>query len=180
MSIELNIPLLEQLLAPWRTRIGADYDGYRNHVYRMLHICFDLHPAATEEERQKLIIAAAFHDIGIWSADTVDYLAPSIAQAMDWLQANGRADWKAEIASIIDLHHRIRPVTDSPWPLVELFRKGDLVDFSLGLVRFDVDRDLIRSLQQVFPNAGFHRRLLQLTWRQLRQNPLNPAPMMRW
>jgi len=41
-----------------------------------LHFCFYL-GKPTEEEQKKLIIAAAFHDIGIWSAGTVDYLPPT-------------------------------------------------------------------------------------------------------
>jgi hypothetical protein len=66
MKIERGIPLLEELLAPWRERIGRDYAGYRNHVYRMLHFCFVLHPP-TDEQRHKLIIAkvkAAFTKAG--------------------------------------------------------------------------------------------------------------------
>ena len=40
--IEQEIPLLEEILGQWKERIGSDYQGYRNHVYRMLHFCFYL------------------------------------------------------------------------------------------------------------------------------------------
>lgn len=77
MIIIESIPLLEQILIPWRSSIGADYEGYKNHVYRMIHYCFALH-ACNETAQQKIIIAACFHDLGIWSEQTIDYLPPSI------------------------------------------------------------------------------------------------------
>ncbi len=41
-AIDDHLPLLEEILAPWKHDIGADYPGYRNHVYRMVHFCFAL------------------------------------------------------------------------------------------------------------------------------------------
>ena len=133
MVIEKPIALLEEVLAPWRERIGADFDGYKNHVSRMLNFCFALR-ACGDEERRKLIIAGAFHDIGIWSDGTVDYLPPSIAQAKLYLTQHGLTDWILEIELIIDLHHKLRRYRGDASPLVEIFRKADLADFSLGVV----------------------------------------------
>jgi hypothetical protein len=31
-----------------------------------------------------------------------------------------------------------------------------------------------------FPDAGFHRRLAELTLTRLRHHPLDPLPMIRW
>ncbi|MCV6611713.1 MAG: HD domain-containing protein [Amphritea sp.] len=179
MTIEPKIPLLEEILSPWQETIGADYEGYRNHVYRMLHFCFYLHPT-TREEREKLIIAAAFHDIGIWSEGTVDYLPPSMVAAQDYLKAEGLSHWEDEITLIIDEHHKIRQVRDDRYPLAELFRRADLVDFSLGMVKWDVPKHYINEVKAAFPNAGFHKRLMQLTWAQIKRAPFNPLPMMRW
>jgi hypothetical protein len=182
MQIEQNITLLDKILAPWRARIGADFDGYNNHVYRMLHCCFYLHPPSPQE-RHKMIIASAFHDIGIWSDHTVDYLAPSVHQAMLYLEEKGLQDWSQEIGLIIDNHHKLNVFKGElaeKYPLIEIYRQGDLVDFSLGIVRFGVPKDYISALKATFPNAGFHKRLVQLTWEQIKQRPLNPAPMMRW
>jgi len=179
MKIEREIPLLEELLAPWRERIGRDYAGYRNHVYRMLHFCFVLHPP-TDEERRKLIIAAAFHDIGIWSDGTVDYLPPSVRVAKDYLSDYGLDAWAGEVGQIVDQHHQLTAYRGAAHPLVEVFRRGDLVDFSLGLVRFGIPGATIAEVKAAFPNAGFHKRLMQLTWQQFRQHPLDPLPMMKW
>jgi len=100
----------------------------------MLNFCFFL-ANPTEEDRKKLIIAAAFHDIGIWSDHTIDYLPPSVALARKYLNENGLEEWVEEIELIIDMHHKIRPYKNARYPLVEWFRRADLVDFSLGSVK---------------------------------------------
>lgn len=179
MKVESSIPLLEQILSPWHDKIGQDYLGYKNHVYRMLHCCFWLHEPS-DEERQKLIIAAAFHDLGIWSAQTLDYLPPSIVLAENYLQEQGLSHWSEELELIIGMHHKLTPYRDRRFPLVEVFRQADLVDFSLGAIKSGVPKQFIQELKTVFPNAGFHKRLLQLAWQRLKQHPLNPAPMMKW
>lgn len=65
MKIEKQIPLLEEIFSEWKRVIGAEYNGYKNHVYRMIHFCLALRNC-NDEEREKIIIAGAFHDIGIW------------------------------------------------------------------------------------------------------------------
>jgi len=179
MVIETEMAAVETILGEWQTTIGGDYPGYRNHVYRMLHFCFALHPCR-EEERAKLIIAGCFHDLGIWSHHTFAYLDPSIALARDYLQQHGLEQWRPEIDLMIEQHHKLRPYIDGRYPLVERFRQGDLVDFSLGLITCGVQRDYIQQVQQCFPNAGFHRRLVQLTLGWFPSHPTNPLPVLKW
>jgi len=179
MQIEQQIPLLEELLTPWQTVIGEDYTGYRNHVYRMVNYCFALKDCDAEE-KQKIIIAAAFHDVGIWIEQTIDYLEPSVVPALAYLQDKQLDSWSEEITLMITEHHKIRAVNDPRFPLVELFRRGDLLDFSWGMVRFGVDKSLIAELKTAFPNAGFHKGLGSKAWRWFLKHPLNPAPMMKW
>lgn len=179
MGIETELPAVEAILGEWQAVIGGDYVGYRNHVYRMLHFCFALHPCSTEE-RTKLIIAGCFHDLGIWSHHTFDYLDPSMALAREYLQQHGLEHWRPEIDLMIEQHHKLRPYADARYPLVERFRQGDLVDFSLGFITCGVKRDYIRQVQQRFPNAGFHRRLVQLTVGWFPGHPTNPLPVLKW
>lgn len=171
---------LEALLADYRERIGDDYDGYLNHCRRMLGFCHALHPDLTADEGEKLAIAAAFHDIGLWTDDTLDYLPPSSALAEMYLRLVGKADWVDEICLMVTEHHRLRPVTETPYPLVEVFRQADLVDFSLGAYRAGLPRALIDAAKQQYPNAGFHAMLARRSLRWLRRHPLRPAPMMKW
>jgi hypothetical protein len=179
MDIEKTIPLLEEILAPWQTVIGEEYAGYRNHVYRMIHFCWALSPC-DPIEREKIIIAGAFHDLGIWIEDTVDYIGPSIPPAMAYLQQRHRADWSEEIRLMISEHHKITEYKDPRYPLVELFRKGDLVDFSLGLFHFGLPPETIEVVKAAFPNANFHANLVKRAIAWFPENPFNPAPMMKW
>lgn len=178
MQIEEHLSRLDALLEPWRARLDADHVAYRNHCRRMLAFSFALHPPS-DEEREKCVIAACFHDLGLWTDDTLDYLPPSVRLARAYLAAAGLSAWSEEIAAMIDDHHKLRAST-SPWPLVEIFRRADLVDFSLGLVRFGLPADFVREVKSRIPNAGFHARLVRLTLRQLVRDPLHLLPMMKW
>lgn len=64
--------------------------------------------------------------------------------------------------------------------LVDAFRRADLVDVSLGLMRSGLPRSFVRDVRRAFPNAGFHRRLLALGAQRARSHPLSPLPMLRW
>lgn len=179
MVIVKENPIIEQILGGWKIHIGDTYEGYRGHVYRMFNCCLSLRKCSGEEIR-KLAIAASFHDIGLWSDNTVDYLPPSVAHAQKWLEENGLGFWAFEIGLIIDMHHKLRPYSDPKYPLVEVFRKADLVDFSLGTFRFGLSSRYIRQLKSEFPNAGFHRFLLRGAFDWFSENPLSPPPFIKW
>ena len=182
-AIDEHLPLLEEILAPWKDDIGSDYPGYRNHIYRMVHFCFALGecgPGWSDDSRRKVIIAGCFHDLGIWSDRTFDYLPPSIVRAHTYLKQNALEHWGPEIELLIDNHHRLRAYKDTRYPLVELFRKADLVDVSLGLVTFGLSRRYIGRVKALFPNAGFHWRLVRLVGGWAPRHPGSPLPFLRW
>jgi hypothetical protein len=87
-------------------------EGYRNHVHRMLNFCCALHNSV-EKERQKLTIAGCFHDIGIWTGHTFDYLPPSVLAAKEYLELDGLGAWTSEVALMIDQHHEFRSYLDA-------------------------------------------------------------------
>ena len=178
MEIQRNIPLLEEILGEYRPIIGKVYDGYKNHVYRMIHFCLAL--GAREEDLDKLAIAGAFHDLGLFTENTVDYLPPSIELARDYLRKSGREAWTTEVELMIDMHHKLTAYKDPDYPLVEIFRRGDLVDFSLGLVKKGVPAQVVRDVRAAFPNAGFHTYLLRIGTIWSFKHPLNPAPIYKW
>lgn len=187
MAIEEQITLLEEILGKWKDKIGADYAGYKNHVYRMVNFCFALHgsnpeaaPQADHEAREKIIIAGCFHDLGIWAGNTFDYLPPSVALAKEYLRQHNLTQWMPEIELMIAMHHKLNKFQDARYPLVELFRKGDLVDFSLGIVKCGLPNVYIKSVKNTFPNAGFHKRLVLLELGWFSRHPLHPAPVFKW
>jgi hypothetical protein len=171
MNIETKIPLIDELLAE------DELAGYRNHVYRMVNFSF-AQGEFDAEQREKIVIAGCFHDLGIWSSDTFDYLPPSIALASDYLAKSGKESWQPEISTMIDLHHRVRKVKDDA--LVEVFRRGDLVDFSLGLFKCGLSRGYIRDVKRQFPNEGFHKQLVRRACSWTLRHPLNPVPVLKW
>ena len=111
MIIE-ELPLLDEILVDWKDTIGDDFQGYKNHVHRMILCCFALNNLTNEEldkeEKEKIIIAGAFHDIGIWIEDTLDYLPPSIPPAREYLKKRGLESWSTEIELMINEHHKLR------------------------------------------------------------------------
>jgi hypothetical protein len=179
VAIETNHPLIEEILSGWKDRIGDDYAGYRGHVYRMFNFCLALRQCS-EEEKTKLAVTACLHDIGLWSDNTVDYIPPSIVEAKRYLSETGREAWSEEIGLTIELHRKVRPYRGDRSPLVEVFRKGDLVDFSIGFFKCGLPKSFIKEVKVGIPNAGFHRFLMKDAKDWLSKHPLSPLPFMRW
>ena len=173
-----EIAILDEILDAHRGEIGVDFTAYRNHAYRVANFCAAiLSPNA--EQLQKIAVATAFHDIGIWTDHTFDYLPPSIRTATSFLESTGRAQWIGEIAEMIREHHKVLPYRRDARDLAEAFRRADWMDVSRGLLSFGVARETIREILDAWPNHGFHKRLVQLELAHLRAHPLHPLPMMR-
>lgn len=170
---------IDALLQPHATAIGTDYDAYRHHVYRVAVICQAVAPAVPHVD-EKIAIAAAYHDIGIWTHGTFDYLEPSMEDCRVYLTAIGRSDWTPEISTMIREHHKLTAWRDNADWLVEPFRQADLIDLSRGLVSFGLPPALRSAVFDAWPSLGFRRRLVQLTLQRLRRHPLSPLPMLRF
>lgn len=171
-------PTIEGLLGSYRGIIGRDYGRYRNHVYRVFLNCLLLDDKPGNEERYA--IAAAFHDIGIWTDNTLDYLGPSMDKAREYLKETGRTEWREEISLMIDMHHKWSKYRGKYEGTVEVFRKADWIDVSSGLITFGVDRHAIGSNRKWYANAGFHRFLIVATAKAFLRNPFrNPLPMFK-
>lgn len=178
----VRIELVDRVLDAHRAVLGPDFDGYRNHVYRVANFFDDLGPHSFDST-PALAVAAAFHDLGIWVDRTFDYLEPSARLAQRFLDVQplqGVDTWL--VRELITQHHKLRTYREGqPWAsLVEQWRKADHVDVSLGLLTFGIPRARVRQVQRRFPDSGFHVRLLRLTLRQIARNPLNPLPMIKW
>lgn len=174
--ITFHLPLIEEILSDWRLALAQDYRAYRNHVYRVVHFTRQFIPLDDAQEQQ-VQIAACFHDLGIWSDATFDYLGPSSRRACDYLIRTQRSHWIAPVCAMIEDHHKI---TASPEPLANAFRMADWVDVTQGYLRFGIRREPVAAIQKAFPNEGFHRLLVRLSCRQLITRPWSPLPMMRW
>ncbi len=177
MKVFDSISLIDETLDGWSNEIGRDLTGYRNHVYRMVNFTYAIGEFDDETQR-KIAIAGCFHDIGIWPTRTLDYLKPSADRADKFLSENGMDDWRSQIGEMICEHHKLRKYRSDP--LVEAFRKGDLVDFSLGFFTCGLPRSFVREIKAAFPNAGFHKCLISVASRWIVRHPLNPIPVVRF
>ena len=103
-EIVRSIPLAEEILESHRHLARGDdagYDAYKAHVYRVVNFARALTPDGPDRD-DKLVIAAAFHDIAAF--DTLDYLVPSIQAQDAWLQQTRREAWSDELALIVAEH----------------------------------------------------------------------------
>lgn len=173
---------IDARLAPWAAAMGADRTAYTHHVLRVLELCDLVAPAGAPRpsDRTEFRVAAVFHDLGIWSDGTFDYLPPSIALAEAHLRDTGAAELVPTVRAMIEHHHKLRPAGPADDP-VEIFRRADAVDVELALLgRFGVRRRAYRALTRRYPDAGFHRRLVALAGQRLRTHPTSPLPMLEW
>ena len=176
-SLLTSAPTIDEVLHDHASELGHDFIAYRNHVYRVANLSAAI--AKDRADLEKIAVAAVFHDLGIWTSKTFDYIAPSIALAREYLAAHGRAAWIAEIETAITDHHKITPSNATRDSLVEAFRRADWIDVTRGLRTFGLPRPLIRSVLAGWPSAGFHWRLVQLTLERFRSHPLTPLPMVK-
>lgn len=178
MKINKQAPIVDGILENWRISLGGDFTAYRNHCYRVLNFCLAFCEESVET-MNKVSIAAAFHDLAIWTNNTLDYLEPSKQLARDYLAQTNQGMWSNEIEAMIEQHHKIRKYTANSGWLVEPFRKADWIDISRGKLKFGLPSVNIAEILKEFPNAGFHKRLIELTMQRLKTHPFSPLPMMR-
>jgi hypothetical protein len=100
-----SLPTVEEVLNTHASELGHDFIAYRNHVYRISNLCLAV-VGDSRVELEKIAVAAVFHDLGIWTNHTFDYIAPSVALAREHLAARGMAEWIPEIEAMIVNHHR--------------------------------------------------------------------------
>ncbi|NUP06044.1 MAG: HD domain-containing protein [Polyangiaceae bacterium] len=177
-DLHTELPHLDVVLERHAGDLGDDWRPYRNHAYRVANACAALIQTSRADDLDKVALAAAFHDLGIWTDHTFDYLAPSMELAKNYLQTTDREPWTEEIVGMVRHHHQIPSVDGAR--LVEAFRKADWVDVSLGVVTCGLPRSFLRSLFEAFPDAGFHKRLVQLAAKRAVTHPWSPLPMLRW
>lgn len=171
-------PTINYLMQQHEPIIGADYDRYNNHVHRVFLNCILLDNNPENEE--KYAIASVFHDIGIWTDHTFDYLKPSIIKAKEYLNEISRLDWMYEITLMIDMHHKVSKYNGKYKATVEVFRKADWMDVSLGLLTFGADKQNIKTNQKQYKNLGFHLFLIKAATKSFLRHPFkNPLPMFK-
>jgi hypothetical protein len=167
-------PIVDTVLDRHRDALGDDLSAYRNHAYRgltyhQLLLGFSIPDAAA--------LAWAAHDLGIFTAGTFDYLAPSADLAAAYAEECGIADVD-QLRALVTEHHRLRPLSGDR--VVETFRQADLIDVSHGVLRHGIGRAAVKATVEALPYNGFHAFLAKGLSGYAVRHPLRPLPMMRW
>lgn len=92
------------------------------------------------------------HDLGIWTANTFDYLEKSADLALPFAGEFGITDI-AGVRRMVTEHHRLRSAGDE---LAETFRVADRIDVSRGLIAGGISRSSIKAVVAELPYVGFH------------------------
>ena len=173
-----EIPVLDEVLGAHAAELGGDFTAYRNHAYRVVNLCVALSPG-DPARLEKIATAAAFHDLGIWTDRTFDYLEPSVRLASGYLLDTGRPEWVPDVSAAILVHHKVSSYRGDGAPFVEAFRRADWMDVTAGVVSLGLPRTALHSVVATWPRAGFHAMLLRLQLRRLRTHPWSPLPMLK-
>ncbi len=178
-QVRLAFPRVDALLQPFAADLGEDLPANRNHVFRVLNYYLAL-IAPQEWLPEPVLIAAALHDIGIWSDHTFDYLDPTVRRVRAYLDAHGLGAIEPEVEAIVRQHHKVMQYGAAHAGTIEPFRQADWIDVSLGLIRFGLPASFVRAVQAAFPDEGFHWCLVTLTAREFCRKPWRPLPMLCW
>jgi hypothetical protein len=173
-------PLIDEILDARRAYARGDvaaFEDYRNHAHRVHNFVRSIASLSADDE-DKLAIAAAFHDLCVF--DGLAYIEPSIEEAGRYLRETGRAEWDREVALVIAFHHRVRRYRGEHARLVEPFRRADWNDFTMGLVKGGIPREVRKAAEAELPVRDFiPKAIIRLTLGWMPRHPLRPAPIFR-
>lgn len=174
-----SIARIEGILQFYSVALGPDYNAYRNHVYRVYHLAliFGKNQLSTEEE-EILRIACAFHDLGAWTHNSMNYISSSENLCQSYLEENHMEDLAPKIFTIIRFHHMLSEYKSDYALLTEAFRKADMTDLSIGYFRNDLPKTFYHNLKEEFPFLGFHKLIFKKVISYALRHPLAPFPMV--
>ena len=152
---------IESLLSEFKGVIGSDYDGYRNHLYRVLTYTLHFLRDSDHQSRAEIEIALVFHDIALWTDGELAYLEPSIVQMKKSISDDGLN--LELIEKLIYWHHKVTPYKGKYADVVNAFRKADWVDASQGHVRKGLSKEQVRQTVEAIPVMGFYDTLTRLS-----------------
>ncbi len=170
--------IIDHILQKYKKVIGEDFEAYRNHVYRIFNFISLLDPDF-KQNQDTYAIAAAFHDLGIWTHDTFDYLEPTTGLAKKYLLEENLERQEEEIIQMINMHHKMSRYTGPFTKTVETFRRADWIDVSMGLMKFGLSAQKHNEIKKAIPYRGFHRFLLQQAIKRFLKHPFDPLPMFK-
>ncbi len=173
VQMQTSHPIVDAVLEQHRRELGGALPMYRNHVLRCLNYQQLL---LGEPVPDAVALAWAVHDLGIWTAGTLDYLEPSANLITTHAAEFALQDTDQAHQMILD-HHRLRGIDDR---LCETFRIADRIDVSHGLLHRPLTRPDVKSVVAQLPYLAFHPFLARHMTTYALTHPTRPLPMIRW
>ncbi len=165
---------MDYILAHYRTQIGTDFERYNGHCYRVLNYVnlFGLE----KEELYAASVIIPFHDLGIWTHHSMDYLDNSVREAKRFFHEKNMGVEDELIDSMILDHHKMTSTKSS---LAEKLRKADLMDLSFGFIHFGRPGSQLKAIKSAFPSHGFQWDIYRKVTGYAVRHLGNPFPMMK-
>jgi hypothetical protein len=176
MEIIQRNAVIDEVLSHHHLALGQDLLGYSGHCYRLLNYTRFL--GLDERDLPLMEVAIAFHDLGVWTHKTMDYIGPSIKLAEQYVLKEDLEIDLQHLGLIIGGHHHLSEIDNSP--PAELLRKADLMDLSFGAISGGLSKEILRSIKKEFPNNGFQTMIMKKVALYAISHPLRPFPMMKW
>jgi hypothetical protein len=162
INIIKSSPNLDRLLNNYKELINDDFQGYKNHIYRVL--TYSLHYLDADKTQDGKVLkylpvieaALVYHDIGLWTDRRLSYLELSSSRAKMEFENSWSVDKLELLHNIIYYHHKITPFTGTNEKIVNAVRKSDWIDASLGIVNHGMSSAHIRSVNAALSDSGFH------------------------
>lgn len=167
-KIITNIPLLNEILLPWKNILKDDFNGYKEHVLRLINFVYFI-ADLDEPTKMKLIIIAAFHDLGLW-CHTKNTNDKSILLVTEYLNNKLLSNWTEEATLIISKHKKLIKPKNEHDSLCDVFRQAYLVDCSKGLFHSGISNDYIKTVFEVFPDTTHHKKIGKETLNDIKNN----------
>lgn len=171
--------IINNMISLYQGIMGRDYLPYKNHVHRIANFTLALKKSRENHDEEKIAIAAVFHDIGIWTAKTFDYLGSSVLIARNYLRQSNKMEWEEEIILMIEMHHKQSIYKGKFADNVEPFRRADLMDLSKGRKLFGLPKEVVSGNYNEFPMMNFRKIIMMMFLKNLLINPLHPLPMFK-
>jgi hypothetical protein len=168
-------PLLDQILTEYSLQLGRQLVGYSNHCVRILENCRLLGAQADADLFQ---IATAFHDLGIWTNGSFDYIEASVDAFLGSRFSRPCREENEVVVEMIRCHHKLTQCGPLG-SMAEVFRNADWIDVTWGIRSFGLDRRALGRVRAERPNRGFHFFLAKRTLLWGVRHPWNPLPMFR-
>jgi len=167
---------IEDILRNYSNVLGNHFPLYRGHCYRLLN--YIIYMQRHQDNLELLGVAISFHDLGIWTHDTMDYLNPSFELAKTYVQDEDVDIFISDLEVMIKDHHKVTPLRKvAP---AEYLRKADLTDLSFGFIPGGVPQSFIKDMVGCWPYQGFQKMIFGKVLLHAVGNPLDPFPMLKW